>query len=161
MPDYSGSLEERARSFCAARGIGLIDRLGFGKDGTVWITTDATALKVHERRRTYQRERDVYARLAERGVNLAAGHAIPLIRHMDDAAGIIEMSIVRPPFVLDFASAQIDQPFDFPDDVMTEWFAEKREQFGADWPKAVAVLRALERLGIYMTDVHPGNIKFR
>jgi hypothetical protein len=47
------------------------------------------------------------------------------------------------------------------DAVLTDWFAEKREQFGDDWPKAVAVLRALERLGISMTDVHPGNIKPR
>lgn len=31
-----------------------------------------------------------------------------------------------------------------------------REELG----KAVAILRALERMGIYMLDVHPGNIKF-
>jgi hypothetical protein len=90
----------------------------------------------------------------------SAGAHFEMLRH-DDSLGVIEMSIVKPPFVLDFASAQIDQPFDFPEDVMTERFAEKREQFGADWSKAVVVLRALEQMGIYMTDVHPGNIKFR
>lgn len=43
---------------------------------------------------------------------------------------------------------------------MEEWAARKREEFGRNWPKVVWILRELERMGIYMLDVHPGNIKF-
>ena len=50
---------------------------------------------------------------------------------------------------------------EFPDDIMEEWAARKREEFGKNWAAAVGILRALERLGIYMLDVHPGNIRFR
>jgi len=39
--------------------------------------------------------------------------------------------------------------------------AEKREQFRADWPAAAAVIRGLERIGIFMLDVHPENIRAR
>ena len=103
---------------------------------------------------------DVYLRLRTRGIDQVAGHTVPsLIRH-DDTLGIIEMSIVEPPFVLDFASAQLDQPYDFPPEILAEWYESKRRDFGANWGRAVAVLRELERMGIYMVDVHPGNIGF-
>lgn len=161
MASFRESSSERLASYCTAQSLALSRRLGFGKDGTVWFTSRNTAVKVFERDFAYSREREVYRRLANLGIDGVAGHTVPELLRSDDILGIIEMSIVEPPFVLDFASAQLDHPFDFPDDVLSEWFAEKREQFGADWSKAVVVLRALERMGIYMTDVHPGNIKFR
>ena len=37
---------------------------------------------------------------------------------------------------------------------------EKQEQFGANWAKAQAILRFLQRYGISMEDVNPGNIGF-
>lgn len=117
-------------------------------------------MKAYERRHAYERERDVYRRLGERGVVSIAGHWVPRVERCDDALGVIEMTIVEPPFVLDFASAQLDQPFDFPPDILAEWYESKRRDFGANWGRAVAVLRELERLGIYMVDVHPGNIGF-
>lgn len=139
----------------------MTGRLGFGKDGSVWGTADATAVKVFERHDTYERERDVYARLAEHGVDSLNGHAVPEILSTDDSLAVIEMLIVEPPFVLDFASAQLDTPIEFQEEIMAEWAAGKREEFGKDWGKVVGILRALERMGIYMLDVHPGNIKFR
>lgn len=136
-------------------------RLGFGKDGSVWASSDLTAIKVFASPGPYARERDVYARLESSGVRHLHGYAVPRLYEFDDGIGVIEMSIVEPPFVLDFASATLDSAPDFPEDVLTEWYAEKREQFGADWSKAAAVIRALERLGIFMLDVHPGNIRAR
>jgi hypothetical protein len=47
---------------------------------------------------------------------------------------MVEMEIVQPPFVLDFAGAYLDRRPDFPEDVYAEWQAEKAEQFGDDWP---------------------------
>jgi hypothetical protein len=133
--------------------------LGFGKDGTVWVNNRANAVKAHARVATYIRERDVYVRLAEEGVTQLAGHTVPQLQVADDALGVIEMTMVRPPFVLDFATAQLDVPFDFPAEIMEEWLAERLELFGERWQAAAAVVRALERLGISMLDVHPGNIR--
>ena len=72
---------------------------------------------------------------------------------------IIEMTIVSPPFVLDFADAYLDQPPTFSDEVLEEWREEKKEQFGPRWPEVQRVLRSLEAIGIFMTDVKPGNVE--
>lgn len=103
----------------------------------------------------------MYFRLSEHNVDSVHGFRVPQLLDLDDELGVIEMTIVRPPFVLDFATAALDSPPDFPEEVLADWYAEKREQFGEDWPKAAAVVRALERLGIFMLDVHPGNIRAR
>ena len=71
------------------------------------------------------------------------------------------MTIVTPPFVLDFAGARLDFPPDFSDEIWDDWEAEKREQFGSRWPEARGVLAALEEFGIYVSDVTTRNIMFR
>jgi hypothetical protein len=50
------------------------------------------------------------------------------------------MTIVRPPFLLDFASAYLDKAPDCPPEVIEEWRAEKAEQFGANWARVEALL---------------------
>ena len=75
----------------------------------------------------------------------------------DDHLLIIEMTIVRRPFVLDFGGAFLDKAPDF-SEVMADWRAEKFEQFGDRWPAAESILRQLERYGIYVIDVNPNNI---
>ncbi|MGH7242306.1 MAG: hypothetical protein ACREJD_02680 [Phycisphaerales bacterium] len=71
------------------------------------------------------------------------------------------MTLVHRPFLLDFASAQLDVPPEFPPEVLETWEIEKAEQFGSNWRAAKSVLAALEgRCGVYMLDVHPGNIGF-
>jgi hypothetical protein len=154
------SLQERLDAYVRPRGIIVTGRLGFGKDGSVWNTADATAIKVYGRIDAYERERDVYARLAQHGVSEVSGHAIPRVLNTAEDLHVIEMLIVQPPFVLDFATAKLDEPMEFPEEIMGEWAARKREEFGKNWPKVVWILRELERMEIYMLDVHPGNIKF-
>lgn len=70
------------------------------------------------------------------------------------------MTIVKRPFVLDFAGAYLDARPEFPEDVWADWEAGKREQFEAHWPVVQAILDAFEELGIYLLDVSPGNIAF-
>ncbi len=36
--------------------------------------------------------------------------------------------------------------------------ADKREEFGDQWPRVVSIMRTLERMGIQLTDIHPANI---
>ena len=72
------------------------------------------------------------------------------------------MTIVRQPFLLDFANAYLDIAPDFSAEVMEEWDAEKSEQFGDHWGQVLHVLAILrDRFGIHLLDVNPGNITFR
>lgn len=71
------------------------------------------------------------------------------------------MTIVTRPYVLDFGGAYLDEPPQFSDEVMAEWYAEKKEPFGKRWPDALRILRALAELGIHVIDVNPNNISWR
>ena len=62
--------------------------------------------------------------------------------------------------MLDFAGAYLDWRPDFSEEVMAQWHAEKLEQFGKRWTDAQAVLWGLEKYGVFMADVNPGNISF-
>jgi hypothetical protein len=70
------------------------------------------------------------------------------------------MTIVKRPFVLDFAGAYLDQRPQFGDEVWADWEADKREQFEGNWPTVQKVLAAFEEFGIYLLDVSPSNIGF-
>jgi hypothetical protein len=148
----------RANKYCRECRLRLEQRLGFGKDGIVWATDRATAIKVFGRRDTYDRELAAHRRLADHGVSDVLGHRVPQLLQFDDPKLVIEMTIVRPPFLLDFASAWLDQQplVDFGAEVLEEWLAEKQEQFGERWPQVAIVLAALEQYGI-----HKANLRRR
>lgn len=158
-------LKRRAETFANRKGLTLDVPLGAGVQGIVWATMfkaapGHSAVKVHEAEPNYRRERDVYLRLREYAVTSLRGCNVPALLDHDDELLVLEMEIVRRPFVLDFGGAYLDDPPDFPDDVLAEWEREKREQYGDRWPEVRAILRELERLGVYMIDVHPGNVSF-
>jgi hypothetical protein len=138
-------------------------RLGFGAQGFVFATDRATAIKVHGFEPAYRRERDVYLRLQENDVAEIRGLVVPRLRQVDDARQIIEMDLVTPPYVLDFGAAYLDEPPDFGEDPNDAEQREKehRELFGPNWPEVQTVLRAFQAHGVYITDIHPGNIRFR
>ena len=144
------------------RGLALRRRLGCGKDGSVWSTSRTTAVKAHERVSTFDRELAAYSRLREHGVESVLGLAVPRLVDWDAEPRVVEMTIVQPPFVLDFGSAWLDGAPDFSDEVMAEWLAEKEEQFEGDWPRVAGVLGELRRRwGVHLLDVHPGNVMLR
>jgi hypothetical protein len=70
------------------------------------------------------------------------------------------MTIVKKPYVLDFAGAYIDQAPEFPENVWTEWETDKREQFGPGWTVVESILQTLRSYGVYLLDVNPNNIAF-
>lgn len=153
---------QRALAYARQLDIRLEDRLGFGKDGIVWSTEKPSVVKVFEKDYRWQRELDVYRRLESLNMRSIRGHQIPVFLGADKEYLAIHMTLVRRPFLLDFATAQLDAPLEFPPEVLEEWERDKAEQFGANWTEAKSVLAALEgRCGIYMLDVHPGNIGFR
>jgi hypothetical protein len=102
----------------------------------------------------------VYERLKRLEVTRILGFNVPLLVGWDDELRVIEVTIVKLPFVLDFAGAYLDKRPEFPDEVWTDWEAEKREQFEARWPQVQRILDAFEQLGIFLLDVSPGNIAF-
>ena len=131
-----------------------------GDSEAIKLSPQYVAIKVHRSREAYERERDVYLRLKEAGVEEILGFAVPKLIRFDDELLVIEMTIVTRPFVLDFAGAYLNQPPQFSDEIWSEWEAEKRDQFENRWPEVQAVLSALEAMDIYMVDVSPSNIAF-
>lgn len=117
-------------------------RLGFGWDGTVFATDRQSAIKVFHHERQYQRERDVYLRLQSRQVTKILEFKVPRLISSDNDLWVVEMTIVSPPFVLDFAGAYLDQKPDYPPEVLADWMKEKAEQFGKRWQKVQAIMWA-------------------
>lgn len=70
------------------------------------------AVKFHDRTAGYEREINVYLRLRAHEVTHVGGHRVPILIDQDDELLAIEMTIVSPPFVLDFGGAYLDQPPD-------------------------------------------------
>ena len=159
-------LDRRALEYCRRAGLEIAHLLGGGVHGIVYAVRNQhagarSAIKVHGREQYYQRERNVYHRLAREGVSSIRGFTVPEKLAQDDELFVIVMTIVTPPYVLDFAGAHLDKAPDFSEEVMRDWLAEKVEQFGADWSTVQAVLRELEGAGVFMEDVSPANICVR
>lgn len=157
---FAAEAEKRLESYADGRGIRLVRRLGYGYDGVVYSTDRQSAIKGFRHEPLYQRERDVYLRLGSLGIQELLGFAIPQMTGHDDGLWVIEMSIVQPPFALDFAGAYLDERPDYPREVMRRWEAEKRRQFGTRWGEVRSLMSAFARHGIYLADVKPGNIEF-
>src|SRR6476660_1136861 len=107
------SIELRLPQILADCGMELCEPLGHGIDGNVWHTSRQSALKVFARRETYERERDCYRRLFENGVARLAGFHVPELLDYSNAHCTIEMTIVKPPCILDFGKAYVDSPPDY------------------------------------------------
>ena len=155
-----GEVEKRATEYARKHSIQLGDRLGFGADGIVHATNRQSAVKTHGRLPTYARERDVYLRLQEHEVRDILGFAIPRLVVYDDDLWVIEMGMVKPPFVLDFGKSYLDEVPEFPEETLAEVEAENRERFDKRWPEVRRILRKLESYGVFHVDVSPNNIRF-
>ncbi len=86
--------------------------------------------------------------------------AVPVIRAFNDRLLVVEMSIVSPPFILDFAGAYLDKRPPFDEEQWAEWEKEKIEQFEHRWPEVRQAMAYFRRHGIYLNDIKPGNVEF-
>jgi hypothetical protein len=161
MSEASGDIERRASLYAGRRLLHIQRGLGFGKDGTVFLTDFPSAVKVHVREEAYARELACYRHLERYEVFEVCGFHVPQLISFDDELRVIEMTVVEPPFILDFASAYLGRGPDFSEEVMQEWREEKLEQFGGRWPEVETALDWLRsRLGIQLLDIHPWNVAF-
>lgn len=143
----------------------MLDRqypLGAGLDGSVWRTSRPSALKLCERPKSFRDEVESYHRLQKLGTRRVQGFAVPRLIDVDESLMAIEMSIVSPPFLLDFGKVYLDAPPPYWNDaeIMANWHAEGKENFGSRWSTVLSLLRMLQSFGIYYVDPKPGNIMF-
>ena len=159
-------LRQRAETYATRKNLALDASLGTGIQGSVWSTifksrSGHSAIKVHDAEHTYRRERDIYLRLREYNVDYVRDCSVPRLLDHDDQLLILEMTIVKRPFCLDFGGAYLDYAPAYPDDILADEDLKQRELFEDDYAEMKAVLHELEKFDIYMLDVHPGNISFR
>lgn len=117
----------------------LLDRLGDGKDGLVLATAERHAVKFFHDELLFHRELRAYQILRRRDIQTLNGFQIPKLIRSDESFRAIEMTIVQPPFLLDFASAYTLQEyahFGFSQEVLDEREAHWAEIFEDKWPIA-------------------------
>ena len=96
----------------------------------------------------YAAERDVYPRLAENNVWEVLGHAIPLMIAWSNKLLVIEMTIVSPPYLLDFAKKP---RWSYVMGIELEGMLDTYEAYGGD-----SIMRYLEA---YPAKVYPAKTR--
>ena len=154
-------LAQQAQAYALKTGLklDLDQRLGFGQDGCVWSTPRKTALKVFERLHNYTLERNCYQRLKNSGVTSICGVHVPSLVDFDDTLMVVEIEIVRPPYLLDFGKVHLDTPPPYSPDQLEDWEELLVERFGEDVSLVKTILWKLQSLGIYYLDAKPDNIR--
>lgn len=158
MSSDPDDIQRRLLTYSRQNAIELQCLLGAGYDGTVFGTNRKSAIKLLKWRELYVRERDIYLRLSDNQIEEIAGCQVPQLISFDDDLFVLEMTIVTPPYALDFAGAYLDERPDYPADVRRQWECEKRNQFGSHWKYVPRIVVAFEQLGIYLADLNPRNI---
>jgi hypothetical protein len=155
-------LAERAEAYSRICQISLDLQtpLGYGHDGTVWKSSRHTAVKALLRQQNYRYELTCYQRFSENNIVELYGFAVPQLVGFDDTLQVIEMKIVTPPYILDFAKVWLDEAPDYPEETLQEHYAHVQELFEDRTPQVRKLLSALEGFGIYYQDPKPGNITF-
>jgi hypothetical protein len=156
------TLINNALAYCEHNGRQLIRKpvLGYGTDGTVWQTKEGTAVKAFELRKNYVNAVRSYRRLSERKLSEICGLSVPFFEGCDGTHMCIEMSIVQPPYLLDFGKVYIDRPPPYARGPMPGWHAQLREDFGENIQEVYRVISYLKSIGIYYVDPKPANIDF-
>jgi hypothetical protein len=131
-----------------------------GNRRAVWKTDRATAVKAFERQANYTIELECYKRLTSAGVTAFGRFSVPRLVGFNDELWIIEIEIVFPPFIIDFAKSYLDSPPDYSPEVLAEDEERNREVFEDRWREVKSLLWALRQHGIYYMDAKPGNITF-
>jgi hypothetical protein len=141
--------------------------LGSGNHGTVFVVERNAnrgrfAVKFFPEEAPYFRELRSYEILREQKVRDIEGFSVPQFLGSDDGLLAIAITIVEPPFLLDFAGAYEEESVpDFPENVWAEWRVQKQEEFENRWPIVETILMVLRTHDIFMLDIHPRNLVFR
>lgn len=161
---FREEMTQRAETYSQSRKLSFNCQypLGAGIDGCVWRTSRPSALKLCEREKSYLEEVECYRRLKVPGIRRIQEFAVPTLVDFEDPLQALEISIVSPPFLLDFGKVYLDSPPPYWNDtqIMADWHAEGLETFGHRWPKVMSLIGSLQQYGIWYVDPKPGNIMF-
>lgn len=104
-------LLSRAEVYAIRNNITLLTdvALGRGIDGAVWRTKRPSAVKAFWALLNYHNELECYRRLQRDNIRILGKFAIPALLGSSDELMVIEMSIVRPPYLLDFGKVYLDE----------------------------------------------------
>ncbi len=154
-------LEQRALEYARLSNISLDLKtpLGHGTDGSVWKTSRDSAVKSLNLKKLYDTELECYQRLKASAITKIRNCSVPRLLGSSDSLMVIELTIVTPPFILDFAKSYIDKRSDYPEDSRAQWESDGVELFGSDWKEVRLIMAALQRYGIYYYDAKPQNIQ--
>jgi hypothetical protein len=163
MADNS-ELLKRVTQYANSRGIRLVgkDLLGYGSDGTVWQSSRLTAIKALHHSKNFEHELECYKRLSDADIRKIGAFEVPHLVDWDVANRILEISIVQPPYLLDFGKVYLEHPPThlYDEQMMANAHQEWMERFGKRWSKVLHAMKMLEKLGIYYYDPRPGNVCF-
>lgn len=160
VPEIHFDSWDRLSKYAAQNNKRLNSELGWGYEGLVYSTTSKSAIKAYRHDNLYQKERNVYRRMRERGISSADAFTVPRLISRSDDWLAVEMTIVSPPFILDFAGAYLDEKPPYSAEEWAQWESEKSEQFGDRWPEVRSAMYTFRAHGIYLNDVKPGNVTF-
>lgn len=140
-----------------------LERLGWGVDGVVYTHPSVpNAVKIHKNVESFNKELAAYQRLYDHHVHTFMGFAVPTLMTFSAKLQVLEISIVKPPCMLDFAAATVDKPNDFSDEAMEIWWADVADAFGDDFGVAADVFWAMKKEhGIFYWDLKPRNLQIR
>ena len=154
--------QARASEFCRKRAENkplFHSRLGIGQEGYVWETLAGSAIKVFERRGNFEDELKCYQILKDFEITKIHAFNVPCLLDWSDDLRVIEMTIVKPPFILDFGKARLYFKPEYPTDAVDYHERQMEETFGEWLPQVENALAYLESLGIYYVDANLRNIK--
>lgn len=136
--------------------------LGYGSDGSVWTSSRRTAIKACYHPKRFALELECYLRLREANVRRIGMFSVPCLEDFDDELLVIEITVVQPPYLLDFGKVYLDDPPThlYDEQMMANALEEWLERFGKRWSKVQHAMRMLENYGIYYYDPRPGNVCF-
>lgn len=132
-------LLDHATQYADSRKIQLVgkDSLGYGSDGTVWKTSRHTAVKALYDARRFELELDCYLRLKNANIHHIGLFDVPFLEDFERELLVIEISIVQPPYLLDFGKVYLDFPPThlYDEQLLANAHEEWIERFGTRWNK--------------------------
>jgi hypothetical protein len=141
----------------------ILGLLGTGKDGDVLKTDRTSALKKLRTLELYRRELRAYKLLDELSIAELEGFSLPRLLGYDEEALLIEMTIVTPPYLLDFASThdEVEMEFlAFTDEIWAEREQHWADVFGDQWPRVRTLRNTFLRLtGLTYLDPSKNNVR--
>jgi hypothetical protein len=135
--------------------------LGWGISGFVFLSPDlTTAIKVHHTSEAFETEFKAYELLRKYRLTQIDGITIPKLRDADHNLHLIQIDVVRPPYLLDFAGVKFSDP-QFPSETVRQIHEEIQMRFGRNAHIAYSVQEQLRRIGMYYLDLRSSNLNLQ